>query len=58
MEKSVGGRSEDGEILGDWAGDGELGEEAGVGVQSEGFRGLSGDCLLRNEGLTAIVCLS
>lgn len=43
MEKSGGDGDGDGEMLGDWAGDGELGEGAGVGVQSEGFRVLSGD---------------
>lgn len=57
MENSVGDGVGDGETLGDWAGDGELGEEAGVGAQSVGFRESSGDWFLRNEGLTVIVCL-
>lgn len=57
MENSVGDGVGDGEILGDGAGDGELGEEAGVGAQSEGFRVLSGDWLLRCKEVAVIVCL-
>lgn len=56
MEKSLGDGLGDGEMLGELAGDGEHGEEAGVGAQFVGFRELSGDWFLRNEGLMVIVC--
>lgn len=58
IEKSTGVWVGDGDTLGDWAGDGELGEEAGVGAQSVAFRELSGDWVLRYEGVTVIVCLA
>lgn len=61
IKKRTGDGVGDGETLGEWAGDGEHGEEAGVGAQSEGFRVFSGDWLLRSEGVMVIVwlvCLS